>query len=286
MPSKETRERLVLTMEGPREHSGRPSVKVFASAVEALRKLMRGVAEQQMGREGKQMDFLIYELRFASPIVVGVIPDGTPTVAEQVVAAAEQSLLSVARGQTEDISALEYDAIEDISKPYKDKTLATTMIQRVNGAAVNEYPSVVIDSKYIDNLERGRARELCGATTVSGRVEGLNLHSNPIKLRIYPPIGGPVVWRLPKDAEKKALEVIGERVAVTGSARYRPDNKRRGIQRPYRIDAGPDRVEILGASEDNWNRIEEFRGAFPELTDGKESVAYVRELREARDKDD
>ena len=283
MPFKETRERLILEMKArkPEDGGGIP-VGVFVTVVKSLEGLMAQVAKRQMGKKGGGIKFHISHLSHASPFKVEIVPfGGASDDAEQIVAGAEETLMRVARGETGDIPQPEYKVIGKIVSPVEKGDLRTAQIQRANGTVKNRRRPVDVNEKYVKNFNRGLDNDLRDVTTVFGRVEGIDLHSSPIKLKIYPanPKISPVVWRLPRDAEKTAVEIIGKRVAVTGDACYRAD--RQGIPRPHRIDAPPEQMRIIKPTAKNKRmlKIDELRGAFPGLTGGRDAAEYVRDLR-------
>lgn len=260
MPSNESRERLVLTMEGLPSQGGDIPVSAFVSVVQGLQMLMRKVAERQTGKKGGGMEFLISNLSHSSPASVEIVPGGDSAIAGKVVADTEYSLLLVAKGQTADIYAPEYNAIKKIVTPCEKGAMTMATICRANGSAKPAHKPVVVDKKFIRNFVHGREGEMRGITTVSGMVEKLDMHALPIKLTIYPKIGIPVVWCLPDNAMGTALDAIGKRVMVNGDACFRPDADNPGIHRPYRIYAGADNAEILKPGKENWRKIQELRG--------------------------
>lgn len=281
--SDKSRERLVVTMEGLPLHGGNIPVGVFLSVIGGLRKLMRQIAERQTGKKGGGMEFLISDLSHSSPASVEISPGGDPAIGGRVVAHAENVFVCIAKGDVENIPDPECDAVETIVAPYRNKKLNMESIQRLNGALAGGYPLVNVTKKFVVNLDKRREGELRGVTTISGKVEMIDLHSSPIKLVIYPRIGGPVAWYLPNNARDTAIKTIGKRVSVTGDARYRPEPDNPGVQRPYRIDGGTDKIDIFGSEEENTRLFAKLRGAFPDLTGGKDTVEYLRELRGEND---
>ena len=139
--------------------------------------------------------------------------------------------------------------------------------------------------KFADNFAHVRSHqsELHCHTTITGKAEGLNLHRNPLRLRIHPDIGESVICLLrasqePDKDREKALHAIGNYVVISGKARYRPHPDQPDIQRPYQISAKADDIEVLKFDADAPD-ILNFKGAFPNLTDGKPTLEYLRELR-------
>lgn len=278
MQPENPRERLIVEMEGLPSSDGKPSLSAFISAVKALEGLINEVAKRQTGEKA---ELFIEQLSQSSPSLVEIAHRGGNGDAGRILADVQKNLCAVAEGKTEGILAREYDAIGKVIKPFEREKLGLLRIQRANGSTLEEHPAVNVDAEYVANYNHGRETELCGVTTVSGLAEMLDLRPQKrIKLMIHPDIGTGVVLRLDRnhaEAEKKALQAIGKHVSVTGDVRYRLDDK--NSQRPYRIDAAPEQIEILKPSNKGWRDFKKLRGAFPGMTGGKDSVKYVRELR-------
>lgn len=278
MASKEVRERLVLTMEEPLQQSGVFPLAAFVTAFHALQRLMREVAEQKTGKKHGGIECYLSELSHASPITAGIIPfvGDTETVAEHAVIGAEQALALVADGQADDIPIRQYQAIGHIISSFNKWGVSSAEIQRRNGAIEGKYRPIIIDDRY---ARKYRIRELESnlrdTTTVSGVVKAIDLSASPVWLQMHPKIGEPIELRLRGDAGEVAKSALDKRVYVSGIARYRQDDEQ--FLRPYRIDADPEHVKVFGGRKAP--SLKAFRGAFPDLTDGKDTVQYLRELR-------
>ena len=259
----------------PEDGGGIP-VGVFVTVVKSLEGLMAQVAKRQMGKKGGGIKFYISALPRSSPFGVGIVPLSNASDVAKIVIGTENTLRLVAEEKTAGIPAPEYKTIGKMVTPVAKGELHSAIIQRANGAELDSSP-ICVDEKYAEIFMRGYEGELCGITTVSGTVEGVNLHSAPVQLKVYPPIGGPFTLRLSGDAQKIAKKAIGKRVYVTGKAFYRPDAE--NFQRPYRIDADVSQVEVFDPDDKSGPRLRDFRGKFPNLTGGRGAVKYLRELR-------
>ena len=286
----EQREQLLLTMQGHPSKKGGVPVSLFAAAYLALAQLMGKSAERLAGKgNGAELEFVVAKLSHSSPLQAGI--EAAPSLphlwdgdlAHKAIVRTEELLRAIDAGAGDDTPTAELDIIEDMTKPLLEKRGRVSMmkIQRLNGRAP-PHPTVDITSQFVDNLKRIREAEIRGITTVVGVVEGLNLHltpSNPFyQLWVYPDIGTRVKFQLhPKDKDK-ALQAIGKRAAITGEARYRPDTAHPLIQRPHRIDEVT-HLEIFDEPGPDSPKLSDFRGAFPNLTGGKDTLEYLRELR-------
>ena len=278
----EQHEQLLLTMQGLPSERGAVPAELFIPAFDALRGLMGKIAEKQTGKKkSADVRLLVAELSHSSPVRGGisvVSTDGNG-LARAITAGAEDVFLRVQGEEGDDIPNAELGFVESIVRGYRKNQLLSMKIQRMNGRA-SPYSSVEVTPDFVESLARIRQsrQEIRCVTTIAGEVEALDLHSSRIKLKIYPEIGKPVECRFHQNAREKALEAIGHRAAITGEARYRPDASRPNIQIPYRIDADANGIEIFEIGPDS-PKISDFMGAFPNLTGGKPTLEYLRELR-------
>ena len=285
----EQNEQLLLTMQGHPSKKGDVPVSLFLSAYQAMSQLMHKSAERLTGKTRNiGLEFFVAKLSHNSPTQAGIeavlSQNGDSlahnSLARNTIVRTEGLLRDIGAGKGDDIPAAELGLIEKITKTYSKELVAEMEFQRFNGRA---YSPVEVTKEFVDNLARLRQGELHCHTTVTGMVELLNLHGSPIQLNVYPDIGEPVRCTLdlspePDRAREKALHAIGNLVVISGKAHYRPSPNQPDIQRPYKISAKADDIKVLKFEPDAPD-ILDFRGAFPNLTDGKPTLEYLRELR-------
>ena len=280
-PETKQNEQLLLEMQGLPSDGGKVPPDLFISAFDALRGLMEKIVEQRTGKKkSPEARLFIDELSHSSPVRggIGVVSTDGNGLAGAIMADAESAFLRVRDGEGDDIPDPMLQCVENIVKGYEKEQISAMKIQRLNGRA-SPYPAVEVTRKFLQSLERIRKREIRGVTTIVGKVEALNLHHpSNIRLRIYPEIGQSVECRIPIGDKETALRAIDKRAAITGEARYRPDAVHPLILRPYRIDTEKSGIEIFEPGP-NPPKISDFHGAFPNLTGGKDTLEYLRELR-------
>ena len=129
------------------------------------------------------------------------------------------------------------------------------------------------------NLEPPRRREMRCHTSIIGAAESVDLHSTPIRLNIRPDTGDTVQCLVRgARARRLALQAAGNRVMVSGIADFRPEPCRPDIEQPYRIAVDADGIEVL-RDDPEAPDILSFKGSCPNITDGKPTLEYLRELR-------
>ena len=285
----EQREQLLLTMQGHPSKKGGVPVGLFTNVYGALARLMRKSAERLTGEtKNTGLDFVVAELSHNSPIRVGIEAAPSPSLpllwdgdlARNTVVRTEQLFRDIDAGKGDDIPAAELELIEKMASPFSKERVSMMQIQRFNGRA---YPPVEMTHRLVANLARLRQDEIQCHTTVTGMVELLDLRNRPIRLIIHPDIGEPVRCILldsedSDEAYEKARRAIGNRAAVSGEARYRPMPERPDIQQPHIIHTTPGEIEVFDRKEDQGS-ILQFQGAFPNITGGKPTLEYLRELR-------
>ena len=282
----EHNEQLLLTMRGHPSKKGEVPVALFLTAYEAMLRLMRKSAQHITGRtKNTGLEFVVAKLSHDSPLQAGIevvsLTD-KGDLARRAVARTEGVFRAINAGRGDNIPEAELELIEEITSAYSKKRVAGMKIQRFNGRAS---PPVLVSEKFVRNfgrLRRSEGETRC-LTTITGMVESLNLHGKPFRLKVYPDIGEPVVCLLRwdpdrKEAREKALSAIGNRAAISGEALYRPDPARPDIRRPCKISADTDGIEVFKIGP-NSPKLSDFRGAFPDLTGGKPTLEYLRELR-------
>lgn len=276
-------EQLLLEMQGLSDDNGQVPAGLFLLAFGALRGLMGKILERRLEEKKNQKAWLFIAELSHSRLVrggIGVVSREVNGLASAVMTEAESVFLRIQDGKGDDTPESELHFLEQIIAGRKKNQVSATKIQRLNGRAT-PYSTVEITPEFIHNVERIRKAEIRGITTVVGDVTALDLHLTPhnpfYRLQVHPGIGPPVKFRLPPEEREDAIRAIGKRAAITGEARYRPDFARPLVQHPYRIDEVSN-LEIFDTGPTS-PKLSDFRGAFPDLTGGKDTLEYLRELR-------
>lgn len=110
---------------------------------------------------------------------------------------------------------------------------------------------------------------------ISGRLIELNIHEG-YKMAIYTVLGDKIICIFDEELLPKMIELIGKHVRIFGLAEYKGG---RGI--PYKMH-----VQDIEWHKDPEKRVslKDLRGIAPGITKGKGAVAFVREMRDAKEK--
>ena len=276
-------EQLLLTMRGPPSENGAVPVGLFVAAYGTLARLMSKSAERLAGKgKGAELEFVVAELSRGVPFQAGIeaapsLRDGD--LARKTVIRTEKLLRAVNAGKGDDIPAAELGLIEKMAGLFSEERVSMMQVQRFNGRAC---PPVKMTPRLAANVDRLRGRELGYPTSVIGRVERVNLHG-VVSLEMRPDIGEPVHCVVrdssePDAAREKAMRAVGKRASISGDALCRPIPGRPDVHYPYKMFADPGGIEIFDFGGKQGS-ILEFQGAFPNITGGKPTLEYLRELR-------
>jgi hypothetical protein len=126
------------------------------------------------------------------------------------------------------------------------------------------------------SIDKILGTDITSAGSLTGFLEAVNVHKEN-KFFIYPPVGPKKVECVFKHDElfEKVREGIEKYVNVVGTLFY----KSKGLH-PYKIRV--EKIEIY-PPENKLPSLMSLRGIAPGLTGGKDSVAFVREQREAEE---
>ncbi len=123
-------------------------------------------------------------------------------------------------------------------------------------------------------LENVLPRKIAGTSigSVSGRIQALNVHRNPV-FYLYPPGSARVACTFVADLLPDVLGAVEQHATVHGATEYEPDN-------PFPSRVEVDRLEVHPPDE-ALPALSDLYGAVPNLTGGTEGAAFIRALRDA-----
>lgn len=126
----------------------------------------------------------------------------------------------------------------------------------------------------VRRIDRLLGPESIEAGSISGRLDAINVHNNVNKFYLYPAIGPKkVICHFPDSMVNEAIAAIQQNIEVSGTFKY----KRRDFF-PYEIEVDKLRVFPLVSETPS---LMSLRGIAPNATNGLDSVAFVRERRNA-----
>lgn len=129
-----------------------------------------------------------------------------------------------------------------------------------------------LTSQYIANIDRILGTPIRSEGSVSGFLEGLNLHQKN-EFILYPPIlGYRIVCSFPEQMFELVRAALKKNVTVRGTLYHHPD-------RPF-----PDRVQVkeleIHPPDNELPTLRDLRGSFRGCTEGRSAVDFVRVLRD------
>lgn len=126
----------------------------------------------------------------------------------------------------------------------------------------------------IRSIDRLLGPESAEAGSISGRLDAINVHNKTNKFYLYPAIGPKkVICHFPESMVNEAIAAIQRNIEVSGTFKY----KRRDFF-PYEIQV--DKLIIFPLASEIPSLMS-LRGIAPNATGGLDSVAFVRERRNA-----
>lgn len=142
-----------------------------------------------------------------------------------------------------------------------------TQIHLSNGQVSIDY-----NHDMVRRIDRLLGSEGVQAGSMSGRLDAINVHNNANKFYLYPALGPKkIVCHFPASMVADAISAIQKRIEVSGTFKYRQRDRF-----PYEIEVDSLRVFSLECPT-----LASLRGISPNATGDLDSVAFVREIRNA-----
>ena len=162
---------------------------------------------------------------------------------------------------TMDVAALE--AYREITEPVTKHALVVEINPGKHGVLIDRHFSQVLDAVI------GKDETSYGS--ISGKMEGIHLHSKN-RFQLYPIVGAKrVVGRFRRKARQRFIAGVGEYVTVFGRLRYKTWDRY-----PYAIWADDIQVHHVG----DVPTLKELKGVSPEATGSISAQEYIDRLRD------
>jgi hypothetical protein len=132
-----------------------------------------------------------------------------------------------------------------------------------------------LTSRYVANIDDFLRPTLTAEGSVTGFLEGLNVHNEKNRFALYPAIGGSVACVFEDDMFEQVRAAVKRNVTVYGTLSYPHDSPHPTKVQAKKLDVHPpdDELPTLG----------KLRGAFRGCTGGKTAVEFVRAIRDEQD---
>ena len=272
-----SKNRLILKMEGAERSGNHLELSVFVEKTRQFLEFLK-VSAKDSGESGAV--FEVVNLSHSSPVTMDCVPvaRGAETAPPSVIFnGIKEKLELTAGGQTRDLSHPVLDSLEKLAD-YQPEKLARIEIHAIagDGKKVNVY---VLNDECKEMLREARSSEDRVISTVSGKLEQINIHNDANIFRIYDsvPHAHHIDCKFPNELLESVPNGLGRFVSVWGECFYRPD-----AAAPYRVIVRE--MEILPPSNE-LPSLSDLRGIAPGATGGKSSEQFVRELRDEWDRD-
>jgi len=261
-----------IQLEGRPSDDGHVRFSEFLSRLQSLRQVL-SVIEQEISSAGKgAVVYRVVDLSHSSPacIVLEATPSTqlvSPMLPNQIVGRFFDTLDYLA-GSPIEPGQLSYRILEAY------KGLVGTPRRELDSFIISSGDRVItVDDALENKIEHVLEDVRTAHGSFSGALESVNLHAEANKFTIYP-AAGPVklACHFRADMFSTVVSGLGRNVRVTGFLRFLGRDSF-----PHSIEV--EEVEVLPLDQD-LPSLSSLRGCASAITNGKDSVAFVRSLRD------
>lgn len=262
--------KIVIRLEGKESESGHVQLSEFVERLESLRKLLRQIDLHVSGTKSPTIDYQITNLSHSSPATVEISPRALPKQIDNSTAVLDSFFrgLDYVRETNHVPDDLPYailDAYKEfIEHPFKNLSSFSVGLDDGNPIVVSDELSYA--------LEKALSGEFKNDGSMSGLLEAINIHGPSKKFTIYP-LAGPakLECHFPDSKLEDAINAINHHVCVIGTFKYRSKSTH-----PHEVQV---REMEVYPPDNKLPSLSSLRGIAPNATGGKDSVAFVREMR-------
>lgn len=258
------------------------SLAQFVQIIDNSRALLNQAAEISLGKN--PCEFFVSGLTHQSPATIEISTRSLHQRAgECVVNELIKQVHAFEKCDSDGLSDESLKMWEKYLKPYENKKIKSSKILFINSTSdkLQEQPKVIMESSHeiVNAIKKAREKETVCKTTVTGRVELLNLHNHDkLKLKVYPRVKewNPVDVYFSESFKERVIKTMDKVVEISGIGHYRPHEFR-----PYKMKM--DDIEQF-PDEKDMPKFSEMRGKFPDITGGKTVDEYIKDLRSEWDR--
>ncbi len=252
---------ITLTMQGLRDDDDYVRLPVFVSQLQTLTRIL-GKIDRRVS-VSRANHFRVVDLSQESPaaVVLEVCRDNkTIDTRGSLVSEFNRTAVGVSQGEPE---ILDRPLLQDF------RNLALPVGEKISAASIKA-DGVVVDltEEFAKIIELSLAGEEWASGSIEGVLEQINIHDGANVFSIYPEIGpSKVQCRFGSSLVDKAIAAVGERVAVSGMFKYKPEDNF-----PYTVDV--DDIDIY-PREDELPTFDDLRGIAPDATGDELSEDFI-----------
>ena len=252
---------ITLTMQGLHDDDDHVRLPVFVSQLQILTRILGKLDLRVSG--SRTNHFRIVDLSQQSPaaVVLEVCQDDkTIDTRGLLVGKFNSTAVGVSLGEPE---ILDRPLLQDF------RNLALPVGEKISAASVKADGDVVdLTEEFAKRIELSLAGEEWASGSIEGVLEQINIHDGANVFSIYPEIGPPKVQcRFGSALVDKAISAVGERVSVSGTFKYKPEENF-----PYAVDV--DDIDIY-PREDELPTFDDLRGIAPDATGDESSEDFI-----------
>jgi hypothetical protein len=273
MPRKSAVKRIEVNIEGFSEDGGDVRLDALFNFLAEIKRTLAAVEREVTASERSVLAYKVVAVSYASPmrfIFESITPKSNPNLGNVVATRWDRDLRQIEQGlpmpKRRGAKTIEPATLEQFEK------LATHRKQVSTIRVGLENDTRPITSEFDEKLRKLLGNIYKSRGTFRGRLEAVNIHSTPCVLHIYPVVGpARVRCTYPKGRFPQIGEHLGKTVDVSGIVKYRGDEPH-----PYEIEVEGITPLKPKSGEPIANTLV---GCAPGLTDGKDIMSYLREIR-------
>ena len=252
---------ITLTMQGLRDDNDHVRLPVFVSQLQMLTRILGKIDRRVSG--SRTNHFRIVELIQQSPtsVMLKVCQDDqTIDTRGLQVRKFNKTVVDVSLGELE---------ILDRPLPQDFRNLALPVGEKISAASVKADRDVVdLTEEFAKTIELSLAGEEWASGSIEGVLEQINIYDGANVFIIYPEIGPTKVQcHFGSALIDKAISAVGERVSVSGTFKYKPEENF-----PYVVDV--DDIDIY-PRDDELPTFDDLRGIAPDATGDELSEDFI-----------
>ena len=252
---------ITLSMQGLRDDDDHVRLPVFVSQLQILTRILGKIDHRVSG--SRTNHFRIVELSQQSPasVMLEVCQDDQITdTRELLVSKFSRTVVGVSLGEPE---ILDRPLLQDF------KNLALPVGEKISAASVKAAGEVVdLTEEFAKIIELSLAGEEWASGSIEGVLEQINIHAGANVFSLYPEIGpSKVQCQFGSSLIDKAISAVGERVSVSGTFKYKPEDNF-----PYSVDV--DDIDIY-PRDDELPTFDDLRGIAPDATGDELSEDFI-----------
>lgn len=262
-----------IQLEGRRSDNGHVRLSEFLSRLESLRQVLSIIEQDIAGGSKNAVIYRIVDLSHSSP--AAMVLEGSPArqqipsnFPDRVVGKFFVMLEYLTGSLQDDVEQISYRALEAF------KCLVAAPRRELDSFTISNGKHVVsIDDALEVNIDKILGEVKTAHGSFSGALESINLHAEANKFTIYPAAGPTrLSCHFRNDLYPSVFNGLGRHVRVSGSMHFLGRDAF-----PHAIEV--EELEVLPLDKD-LPSLSSLRGIAPKATSDKDSVAFVRSLRD------